>query len=291
MSDSTVKKISIKIKNRHGDELNTDLRFTESQEKQPLVILCHGFKGFKEWGCFPYMMDKLAEENYFCVSFNYSYNGTGKREEEQSEFTRLDLFAKNTFTRELDDLGSVIDHFFENKNSSDYGYDTNNVTLIGHSRGGGIAILKTAEDKRVTKLIALSTVNNFDRYSDALKSKWKEAGFFEVMNSRTNQMMRMDYTLMEDIENNPDRLDIQKAITKISVPVLFIHGEQDITVDYSNAEDLYSRRIEVYPELKDSTILSLIKNTGHTFGAVHPFAGTTDALENVIKLISGFLKN
>ena len=111
------------------------------------------------------------------------------------------------------------------------------------------------------------------------------------MNSRTNQMMRMDYTLMEDIENNPDRLDIQKAITKISVPVLFIHGEQDITVDYSNAEDLYSRRIEVYPELKDSTILSLIKNTGHTFGAVHPFAGTTDALENVIKLISGFLKN
>jgi pimeloyl-ACP methyl ester carboxylesterase len=279
MSDSTVKKISIKIKNRHGDELNTDLRFTESQEKQPLVILCHGFKGFKDWGCFPYMMDKLAEENYFCVSFNYSYNGTGEREEEQSEFTRLDLFAKNTFTRELDDLGSVIDHFFENKNSSDYGYDTNNVTLIGHSRGGGIAILKTAEDKRVTKLIALSTVNNFDRYSDALKSKWKEAGFFEVMNSRTNQMMRMDYTLMEDIENNPDRLDIQKAITKISVPVLFIHGEQDITVDYSNAEDLYSRRIEVYPELKDSTILSLIKNTGHTFGAVHPFAGTTDALE------------
>ena len=237
------------------------------------------------------MLDKLAEENYFCVSFNYSYNGTGEREEEQSDFTRLDLFAKNTFTRELDDLGSVIDHFFENKNSSDYGYDTNNVTLIGHSRGGGIAILKTAEDKRVTKLIALSTVNNFDRYSDALKSKWKEAGFFEVMNSRTNQMMRMDYTLMEDIENNPDRLDIQKAITKISVPVLFIHGEQDITVDYSNAEDLYSRRIEVYPELKDSTILSLIKNTGHTFGAVHPFAGTTDALENVIKLISGFLKN
>jgi len=291
MSDSTVKKISIKIKNRHGDELNTDLRFTESQEKQPLVILCHGFKGFKDWGCFPYMMDKLAEENYFCVSFNYSYNGTGEREEEQSDFTRLDLFAKNTFTRELDDLGSVIDHFFENKNSSDYGYDTNNVTLIGHSRGGGIAILKTAEDKRVAKLIALSTVNNFDRYSDALKSKWKEAGFFEVMNSRTNQMMRMDYTLMEDIENNPDRLDIQKAITKISVPVLFIHGEQDITVDYSNAEDLYSRRIEVYPELKDSTILSLIKNTGHTFGAVHPFAGTTDALENVIKLISGFLKN
>lgn len=284
-------KTSIKIKNRHGDDLNTDLRYTNSQSKQPLVILCHGFKGFKDWGCFPYMMDKIAEENHFCVSFNYSYNGTGDKEDEQSDFTRLDLFAKNTFTRELDDLGSVLDYFCNDDNAAKYNYDTDNITLIGHSRGGGIAILKTAEDKRITKLIALSTVNNFDRYSDALKAKWKDAGYFEVMNSRTNQMMRMDYTLMEDIENNPVRLNIQDAITKITVPVLFIHGEQDITVDYSNAEDLYSRRLETFPELKDSTKLSLIKNTGHTFGAVHPFAGTTPALENTINLILDFLKN
>ncbi|HMQ70136.1 MAG TPA: alpha/beta fold hydrolase [Ignavibacteria bacterium] len=286
-----IKKISIKIKNRHGDDLNTDLRYKDSNVKFPLVILCHGFKGFKDWGCFPYMMDKLAEDGNFCVSFNYSYNGTGDKVDEQSDFTRLDLFAKNTFSRELDDLGSVIDYFCDNKIASEYDYDTGDITLIGHSRGGGIAILKTAEDKRIKKLITLSTVNNFDRYSDALKTKWKEAGFFEVMNSRTNQMMRMDYTLMEDLENNPERLDIKKAITKITVPVLFIHGEQDITVDYSNSEDLYSRRNEVHPDLKDSTKLGIIKNTGHTFGAVHPFAGTTAALDNVIKLISGFLKN
>ena len=291
MSDISIKRNTIKIKNRHGDDLNTDLRYKESTGKLPLVILCHGFKGFKDWGCFPYMMDKLAEENNFCVSFNYSYNGAGDKVEEQSDFTRLDLFAKNTFSRELDDLGSVIDYLCENDNASKYNYDINDITLIGHSRGGGIAILKTAEDRRIKKLIALSTVNDFDRYSDALKTKWKEAGFFEVLNSRTNQMMRMDYTLMEDLENNAERLDIRKAITKITVPVLFIHGEQDLTVDYSNAEDLYSRRIEAHPDLKDSTKLSIIKNTGHTFGAVHPFAGSTDALDNVIKLISGFLKN
>lgn len=290
MSGNSIKKISIKIKNSHGDDLNTDLRFPENTGKLPLVILCHGFKGFKDWGCFPYIMDKIAEANNFCVSFNFSYNGTGDKEEEQSDFTRLDLFAKNTFSRELDDLGSVIDHLFENENENKYNYDLNNITLIGHSRGGGIAILKTAEDKRITKLIALSTVNNFDRYSEALKSKWKDAGYFEVMNTRTNQMMRMDYTLMEDLENNSDRLDIQKAISKITVPVLFIHGEQDLTVDYSNAEDLYTRRLETFPDLKDATKLSLINNTGHTFGAVHPFEGTTPALESVIELIIDFLK-
>lgn len=172
--------------------------------------------------------------------------------------------AENTFTRELDDLG-LIDFLSENKD--DYNYDTDNVTLMGHSRGGGIAILKTSEDKRITRLITLSSVNNFDRYTDSLKKKWKETGYLEVLNSRTNQMMRQNYTLIEDLEKNRSRLDIQKAITEISVPLLLIHGTQDISVDYSNAEDLYVRHTENNEPAKEKTELILIENTGHTFGS------------------------
>jgi len=282
MIKNKINKVSLKIKNKTGDDLITDFRFPESgKEKLPLVILCHGFKGFKDWGCFPYMMDRIAEEGNFAVSFNFSYNGTGENDFDQSDFTRLNLFAENTFSRELDDLGSIIDYLFENKDK--YNYDTANVTLTGHSRGGGIAILKTAEDKRISKLVVLSSVCNFDRYSDTLKKKWKEVGYFEVINSRTNQMMRLNYTLIEDLIKNKERLDIQKAISEITVPVMIIHGAQDITVDYSNAEDLYSRSD------KEKTKLFLIENTGHTFGAVQPFEGTTKALEEVLTLIEDFL--
>jgi len=282
MIKNKINKVSLKIKNKTGDDLITDFRFPESgKEKLPLVILCHGFKGFKDWGCFPYMMDRIAEEGNFAVSFNFSYNGTGENDFDQSDFTRLELFAQNTFSRELDDLGSIIDYLFENKDK--YNYDTANVTLTGHSRGGGIAILKTAEDKRISKLVVLSSVCNFDRYSDTLKKKWKEVGYFEVINSRTNQMMRLNYTLIEDLIKNKERLDIQKAISEITVPVMIIHGAQDITVDYSNAEDLYSRSD------KEKTKLFLIENTGHTFGAVQPFEGTTKALEEVLTLIEDFL--
>lgn len=282
MTEKKIKKISLKIKNKHGDNLNTDFRFPEpGSEKLPLVILCHGFKGFKDWGCFPYIMDRVAEEGNFAVSFNFSYNGTGENDSDQSDFTRLELFAENTFTRELDDLGCIIDYLFENREK--FNYDTDNISLIGHSRGGGIAILRTSEDKRIGKLIVLSSVCNFNRYSDTLKNKWKEVGYFEVINSRTNQMMRMNYTLIEDLEKNKERLDIQKAISKINVPVMIIHGTQDVTVDYSNAEDLYSR------SNKESAELILIENTGHTFGAVHPFEGTTKALEEVLTLIEDFL--
>ena len=170
MIKNKINKVSLKIKNKTGDDLTTDFRFPESgKEKLPLVILCHGFKGFKDWGCFPYMMDRIAEEGNFAVSFNFSYNGTGENDFDQSDFTRLNLFAENTFSRELDDLGSIIDHLFENKDK--YNYDKGNITLTGHSRGGGIAILKTAEDKRISKLVVLSSVCNFDRYSDTLKKK------------------------------------------------------------------------------------------------------------------------
>lgn len=282
MTEKKIKKISLKIKNKHGDNLNTDFRFPEpGSEKLPLVILCHGFKGFKDWGCFPYIMDRVAEEGNFAVSFNFSYNGTGENDSDQSDFTRLELFAENTFTRELDDLGCIIDYLFENREK--FNYDTDNISLIGHSRGGGIAILRTSEDKRIGKLIVLSSVCNFNRYSDTLKNKWKEVGYFEVINSRTNQMMRMNYTLIEDLEKNKERLDIQKAISKINVPLMIIHGTQDVTVDYSNAEDLYSR------SNKENAKLILLENTGHTFGAVHPFEGTTKALEEVLTLIEDFL--
>jgi dipeptidyl aminopeptidase/acylaminoacyl peptidase len=288
MEEKVINKEVLKIKNKHGDNLNTDFRYNPDSDKLPLVIFCHGFKGFKDWGCFPYMLDKIASENNFCVSFNFSYNGTGDKEDEQSDFTRLDLFAENTFTRELDDLGSVIDFLFAHKD--EYNYDEENITLIGHSRGGGTVILKTTEDKRIKKLIALSTVNNFDRYTDSLKNKWKEKGYLEVLNSRTNQMMRQNYTLIEDLEKNQQRLDIQKAIKMIDVPLLLIHGTQDLSVDYSNSEDLYSRHIEKNESAMEKTELILIENTGHTFGAVHPFAGTTKALEEVITFILDFIK-
>ncbi|MFZ1322215.1 MAG: alpha/beta hydrolase [Ignavibacteria bacterium] len=282
---SEIKKLSLKIKNKYGDDLNTDIRFpddTNENKKLPVLILCHGFKGFKDWGCFPYMMERISAESFCTVAFNYSYNGTGESVDEQSDFTRLDLFAKNTFSRELDDTGSVIDYLYDN--ADELKIDTGNLTILGHSRGGGIAILKTAEDERIDRLVVLSSVCNFDRYSDTLKSKWKEAGFFEVLNSRTNQIMRMDYTLIEDLEKNKDRLNIQEAVSKIGVPSLIIHGTQDITVDYSNAEDLYSRGNKEFFELK------LIDNTGHTFGAVQPFEGTTPALEEVISQVIEFIK-
>jgi uncharacterized protein len=264
---------NIKIKNRYGDLISADLRFPDNiSTKIPALIFCHGFKGFKDWGSFPYLLDKISHENIFTVSFNFSFNGVDNSLNNPVDFSRLDLFAQNTFSRELDDLDDIINYFFENKSS--YYFDPDNITLAGHSRGGGIAILKTAEDRRIKKLITLASVAEFNRYTEERKKRWKQVGYLEVLNTRTKQLMRMNYTFIEDLEKNYERLNIKRAMQNVLVPTLFIHGKQDLAVDYSDATTLY--------ELSDKSKLILYENTGHTFGAEHPFKGTNEYLEKVI---------
>jgi esterase/lipase len=102
------------------------------------------------------------------------------------------------------------------------------------------------------------------------------------MNARTKQMMRLNWSLMEDLEQNHERLSITRAASSIDIPFLIIHGKEDLSVDYSDAEKLYAAAG------KDKTKLILLENTGHTFGVVHPFIGTTKTLEQVINLVKEF---
>ncbi len=274
---------NIKIKNKNGNIINIDLRYTNnSSEKLPLLIFCHGFKGFKDWGCFPYMLDKIADYNLFTVSFNFSLNGVDNQKDNPVDFDCLDNFAKNTFSEELNDLGCVID-FLENVRDK-FNYNFDSLILAGHSRGGGIAILKTAEDKRVKKLITLASVAEFNRYGEETKRMWKERGFLEALNTRTKQKMRMNVSLLEDLEKNYVRLNIKDAMKKTNIQTLIIHGTEDLAVEKSEANLLYEL------SNKDKTKLVILEKTGHTFGAVHPFARTTPSLEEVIKEIIYFSK-
>lgn len=246
----------------------------------PLVIFAHGFKGFKEWGGFPFMMEKLAENGYAAVSFDFSMNGVSP--DSPSDFTRLDLFASNTHSIELDDLKTVIDHFYDN--AMQFNIDRNRIALLGHSRGGGAVILKSSEDERIKAIAALASVADVNRYTEEQKKKWREKGYIEIPNARTGQMMRMNVSFLDDIEQNSLRLDITGAMRKLKIPALIIHGKEDFAVKYTDALKLYEN------SNKAITGLHIIENTGHTFGIEHPFKGTTKAFEELIEKTVLFLK-
>jgi alkanesulfonate monooxygenase SsuD/methylene tetrahydromethanopterin reductase-like flavin-dependent oxidoreductase (luciferase family) len=53
--------IAFELANRRGDPLRGDLRWVEAPRPAPVVVVCHGFKGFKNWGFFPYTGERLAQ--------------------------------------------------------------------------------------------------------------------------------------------------------------------------------------------------------------------------------------
>src|SRR5436305_1901013 len=74
--------------------------------ERPAVVICHGFKGFMEWGFFPALVALLAERGYVAVRFNLS--GTGMRPGDEL-VTDPDAFRANTYGRELAELLAVLD--------------------------------------------------------------------------------------------------------------------------------------------------------------------------------------
>jgi hypothetical protein len=68
----------------HSKKFTVDLTYSESQE-QGLIIFCHGFKGFKDWGCWQLVADYFVDNGFAFLKFNFSHNGMGL--EDSVEFT------------------------------------------------------------------------------------------------------------------------------------------------------------------------------------------------------------
>src|SRR5258708_12871731 len=129
--------------------ISLDIFFENDREQRPVVIYAHGFNGFKDWGNFDLIAKKFAAQGYVLVKFNFSHNGTTPQS--PKEFTHLDAFANNNYSKELEDLQLVIDWVCDPSNDYRSAIDINRISLVAHSMGGAIAILQAAKDKRIHK--------------------------------------------------------------------------------------------------------------------------------------------
>lgn len=241
-----------------GREMAMDLTFDDALPYAPLLIWVHGFKGFKDWGSHHLVARYFAENGYRFLKFNFSHNGTTP--EQLDDLTDLIAFSENTFTIELDDLQYVIDFAC----SGSVIPTAKNVTLIGHSMGGGISIIKAAEDKRVEKLITLASVANFrNLWPVEIEKQWKLAGVLYFPNKRTGQEIPVKATLLDDIERNAGRLNILARAASVTQPWLIVHGTTDTVVPVSHAHDLKA--------MQPNAQLLIMPNTDHVFGASHPW--------------------
>lgn len=265
---------NILITGKHQKPITTDVFYNKNEQQKPIVIFAHGYKGFKDWGCWDLVAKQFAKNNLFFIKFNFSYNGTTP--ENPLEFEDLNAFAENNYEKELDDLQSVIDWITTSKDFNTE-IDKNQITLIGHSRGGGIVNIKAAEEPKVTKLITWAAVCDFGKRTATIGDleQWKKDGVKYVLNGRTKQMMPHNYQFYENFKANEKRLTIKRAVEKIKIPYLIIHGSEDTSIKLEEAESLH--------KWNPNSELLIIENANHVFGAKHPWS--EDTLTNPLQKV------
>jgi uncharacterized protein len=242
---------------------------------RPLLIFAHGFKGFKDWGHWHRIAENFAANGFAFLKFNFSHNGSSP--ENLTEFCNLEAFGNNNFSKELGDLNSIIN--WAHENASEHQLDKDNISLVGHSRGGPIVLLQGAKDTRISKIICWAAVHELDyAWQDVLQlEQWKNEGVIYSKNARTGQEMPLYYQLYADFTANLEKFSVQKAVSKLNKAILIVHGTNDPAVSLASAEYLHQHAA--------NSILKIIDGADHVFGGRHPFPETTEMPVHTTALI------
>jgi dienelactone hydrolase len=256
-------------------EILVDVRAAGRGSARPAVVVVHGFKGFKDWGLWPSLAERIARAGCSAITFNLSGSGV----DDSGEFVFPERFGHNTFSAELQDLRRVADALA----AGELGVaPPTALGLLGHSRGGGISILHTADDPRVRALVTWAAIATVERWPAAERQTWRAKGLLGVRNARTGQILPMYTDILDDVERHATALDIEAAAGRVNVPWLLVHGSEDEAVALAEGERLAAAaRPEVVGFMS-------VEGAGHTFGAAHPWRGTTPELERVVDATLAF---
>lgn len=239
------------------------------------VVQVHGFKGFSRFAFIPYLADRLTAAGISVVSFNFSGSGVG---EDMETFTDPEAFEENSYTRELHDLGIVLAH------AGREGWLGAHHGLWGHSRGGGIAILRAARDIHISALVTWAAISTVKRWPYDLADAWRARGYTEIENARTKQTFRLRTRVLDEATEHGDgMLDIGKAAETLLCPWLIVHGTHDETVHLAEGEELATAAGSNAEMLR-------IQGGTHTFNVAHgmttPSRELTEATERTVRFFA-----
>ena len=264
-----------------GDRLRGDVRFpahdasagvSEGRDTS-VIVVCHGFKGFKDWGFFPFVAERLAiGTGSTVVSFNFSGSGVGP---DLESFTDLEGFGRNTFSREVADLEAILDGLRIGRLGDARLDPPDSVGLIGHSRGAAAAILVGARRPEVRAVVTWSGIGSVFRYEEWFAESLGDGDVMEVVNARTGQRLPLYRDVLDDLRSNRAALDMEAAASRLGPALLIVHGTADEAVPVAEAYEL--RRAA------GDADLAIIDGAGHTMDATHPFPGTNPRLDEAVR--------
>jgi uncharacterized protein len=238
-----------------------DLRHLPGSFPRRVVVIVHGFKGFRRWGFFPPVARDLARRGYAVVTFDLSRNGVG---DDGVDFSALERFREHTHSRNLEEIALVLeavrDHLLPQS--------PQRIGLLGHSRGGAEALVAAARDSAVDALVTWAAVADLHRWTPAQIAAWERGEAVEIANARTGQQMPIGPGYWQDLFAHAEALDPRRAAATLEAPWLIVHGSRDASV---TPEDAHALRAASGGRAE----LLEIEGGDHGFGTGHPWKGST----------------
>ncbi|MBG79837.1 MAG: hypothetical protein CMJ39_03890 [Phycisphaerae bacterium] len=231
------------------------------EKPRGVVVLLHGFMGYKDYGFIPRLADRLVTEHLIVQRFNFSHSGMGHGHGSID----VDRFRLDTWNRQVEDVLCVMDAIRKGTLER----SELPVALFGHSRGGVTAILaagRHAEDERMASLrgvITASAPAMASRLSDAEQDQFRQNGSIQVMSSRTGQQLQIDAGWLREQQADPEGHDLPTQAGRLRAPLSIIHGLSDPTVSPDDASLIAEAAGE-------RAMMRLIHDADHVYNTPNP---------------------
>jgi len=255
---------------------NVHLPSNDPGGKLPVVLVLHGFKGYKDYGFFPYLTQSLADSALVAIRLNFSHSGI---DDDYTTFGRPDLFERDSWGKQLFDVEAAIAALPTLPHADRM--DPAALAILGHSRGGVVVLLTGGSDSRIKAVVGLSASSSADM-PEAQKRVIREDGFILSPSARTGQDLRIGRAWIDDLEEHAPERDVLAAVARMKAPLMIVHGTDDESVPIGCADAIAA----AYPGDADKLIL---EGAGHTFNCTNPMSKPSPALEELIARVGAFL--
>ncbi|MGV6814219.1 MAG: alpha/beta hydrolase family protein [Phycisphaerales bacterium] len=214
------------LKNKHDLDLFGDTH-TPNGSPKACVILAHGFKGYKDYGFIPVLAHDLCDAGMIVHRFNFSTSGMTN---EIDTFARPDLFALDTWNRQVEDVVRIVQAVHDGELAGG-GLP---IYLIGHSRGGATVLLaagRHADELNIAGVITISAVDRCARLSKEEQHELLERGYTITQSARTKQDLKINSTWLSEQLDDPEAHDVLLQASRMTCPACILHGQCDDAVD------------------------------------------------------------
>ena len=213
--------------------LHADLRTERPEESRPAIVVLHGFLGYKRWGFFPWLSERLAGAGFHVLTLSFGLCGVDGK---TGRIARPGEFASNTVSAEVDDLRRTLD--FIEAGELPLPARPGATGIVGHSRGGAVAMIVAAERPGVGALVTWATPSKLDRYTERRKRKWEKDGALVFRDPRADGLLALPWSYYEDIARRWLEPTLPERAAALRQPQLLVHGLNDATVTLAETKAL-----------------------------------------------------